>query len=80
MERVRVIIEQLQSHPRIKQLRDVIVLIAVLRFAGDIHLALTELGLFGALRAIVLYPIIKTWTYAKKNVSFIKGIFWFSCK
>lgn len=55
--------------------RDILALIAFARYGGDLYHALEELGLLGVVRAIFLYPVVRSWVFAKKNVPFLKSMF-----
>ena len=54
--------------------RDVLALVAFVRYGGDLYHALEELGLLGVVRAIVLYPILRSWAFAKRNIPLLKSM------
>lgn len=54
--------------------RDILALIAFARYGGDLYHALEELGLLGVVKAIFLYPVLRSWVFAKRNIPFLKNM------
>lgn len=54
--------------------RDLLALIAFVKYGGDLYHALEELGLLGVVRAIFLYPVVRTWAFAKRNIPLLKSM------